>query len=339
MDLDHGELEKYLYKIFTGIDFVYIKSVDENIMFNQPTNVDKMKANFIYDESYNKAVSEGMLPIKDLEDLITKRGFFTDKDQEKVDNLQSKLYAQEVLLGKTTKVKANADRIKDVINKLNNEINAITYKKNSKLFMSAENKAEEDKTLYLCSVCARTYDGELCWKTYKNILKETNITFKNEVLMGFMKFYVGLSSEVIRAIARSNLWRIRYVNSQKTSDPLLGVPASDYTNDQLHLVYWSNYYQNIYEMLPEDRPQDTIIEDDAALDAYMKSYYDEKTKEDAARKSKHSVGGDLSSFDKKEVIVTQANELYEDIKYDKPREAQRIKDRNEIKKKAKKRRR
>jgi hypothetical protein len=86
-------------------------------------------------------------------------------------------------------------------------------------------------------------------------------------------------------------------------------------------------------MMPEDRPSDLIVEDDDALDAYMKSYYDEKTKEDAARKSKASNTGRLSAFDNEEVIVTRSNELYEDIKYDKPREAQRIKDRVDIKKK------
>ena len=140
MDLNHEELERYLYRIFTGIDFTYIKSVDDDIMFTQPSNVDKMKANFVYNKSYDSAVSEGMLPIEDLEKLIAKRGFFTEKDQANVDRIESKLYAQEVLLSKTTKVEANADRIKGVIKKLKDEINEITYKKNSKLFMSAENK-------------------------------------------------------------------------------------------------------------------------------------------------------------------------------------------------------
>jgi hypothetical protein len=100
----------------------------------------------------------------------------------------------------------------------------------------------------------------------------------------------------------------------------------------LNLAYWSNYYQNIYEMLPEDRPPDLIIDDDEALDAYMTSYYDERTREDAARRSKNKTGGKLSAFDKEEVILTQSNELYEDVKYDKPREAQRIKDKADIRK-------
>ena len=40
----------------------------------------------------------------------------------------------------------------------------------------------------------------------------------------------------------------------------------------------------------------------------------------------------MSAFDAEEVIVTQSNELYEEIEYDKPREAQRVKNRTDIKK-------
>ena len=135
-------------------------------------------------------------------------------------------------------------------------------------------------------------------------------------------------------MARSNLWRIRYITSQKTSDPLFGRPTAEYTADMLNLAFWTNYYNNIYDMMPEDRPPDSIIEDDEALDAYMNSYYEDRSKENAARRSKRTTGGKLSAFDKEEVIVTQSNPLYEDIKYDKPREAQRIKDKASIKKRA-----
>jgi hypothetical protein len=103
----------------------------------------------------------------------------------------------------------------------------------------------------------------------------------------------------------------------------------------LNLAYWSHFYQNVYEMMPEDQPPQDIIEDDMALDAYMEAYYKERTNEAAARKFKKRAGtGKLSAFDSQEVIVTRANELYEDIEYDKPREAQAIKDRTLIQKKA-----
>lgn len=335
MDLTHDQVERYLLKIFTGSELVYINngSKDICIRFKQPNNAIMLRANLFYDKAYKDAVSEGMLTIKDWEKLIRERNIFTDEDQKKVDSLRSKLEGQEVLLAKTTIVKANQDRIKGVINTLRYEINQIESKRTSKLIMSAESKAQEEKSAFLCSACSYYYNADkLCWDSYESMLKETNLFFKDRVLVNFLNFLTGIDTKIIRYIARTNLWRLRYVTSQKVSDPLFGIPTSDYTSDMLNLAYWSNFYQNIYEMLSEDRPSELVIEDDEALDAYMKSYYDERNREDAARRSKQKTQGKLSAFNKEEVIVTQSNELYQDIKYDKPREAQRIKDRTDIKK-------
>jgi hypothetical protein len=337
MDITHEDLEKYLSRIFTGVELVYIKngSMDICVEFRSPNNAVMLRANLLFDKMYNKALSAGILSSEKLEKLMKRRNIFTEEDEEKIEKLKAQLEAQELLLAKTTVVKAKQDRLKGIIKNIKDEINEISFKKSSKMSMSAEAKADESKLLYLCWASAYDADtGDLLWPTYNDLLKETNLSFKDNVFLGFLKFNRGVDTRIIRYIARSNLWRIRYVTSLKTSEALFGVPTSEYTNDMLNLVYWSNYYQSIYEMLPEDRPSDLVIEDDEALDSYMQSYYDERNKEDAARRSKRRTQGKLSAFDKEEVIVTQSNELYEDIKYDKPREAQRIKDRTMIKKRA-----
>ena len=197
--------------------------------------------------------------------------------------------------------------------------------------MSAETKAEEDRSSFLSWACVYNDENELYWDSYKDLCKETKIEFRQTVISEFLKFYNGVDTKIIRAVARINLWRIRYVTSSKVSEPLFGIPTSQYTNDMINLVYWSNFYQSLYEMMPEDRPPDSIIEEDDSLDAYMKDYYEERNREDASRRSR-TTSGKLSAFDSEEVIVTQSNELYEDIKYDKPREAQKVKDRVDLKK-------
>jgi hypothetical protein len=341
MDITYDELERYLSRIFTGVELVYVNngSIDVCVEFRPITNAMLIRANLVFDKSYKEAIAEGMLSSEDLEKLIRKRNIFTEQDEQKIEKLNTQLEAQQILLAKTTVVKAKQDRIKSIIANIRSEMDEIYSKKSSKMHMSAEAKAEEGKSLYLCWASSHNADtGKSLWATYPDILKETNINFKDNVFLRFLKYNRGIDTRIIRYIARSNLWRIRYVTSLKTSESLFGIPTSEYTNDMLNLAYWSNYYQSIYEMLPEDRPSELIIEDDEALDAYMQSYYDEKNKEDAARRSKYKTSGRLSAFDKEEVIVTQSNELYEDIKYDKPREAQKIKNKAMIKKTARPRR-
>jgi hypothetical protein len=333
MDIDLNVIEQLLVDVFTGQKYVYIDGTFLGFRF--PTNDVKQRANIIYEKSYAEAIDSGILPLKELESLVDKRNLITAEEILKLKKLRSQLEAQEILLGKTTRVKANQERIKQAINRLKIEIRQIEIKKSSKLLMSAETKAEEDKTFFICSSCVYNEDGSLFWPTYSDAIKETRLELKDGILLEYLKFYSGLSVATIRCIARSSLWRVRYVTSMKTSDPLFGVPAADYTTDQLNLVYWSNYYQNIYEMLPEDRPSDLVIEDDDSLDAYMKTFYEERSREEAERRSKTKRSGKLSAFDAEEVIVTRSHELYQDIEYNTPREAQKLKDRVDARKKVK----
>jgi len=330
MSLTHDEIEQYLVRIFSSLKYVYMD--DLLLAFRFPDNEIKQRANLVYEKSFEDAVKDGILPVKELEELIEERNLITAEEILKLKKLKNQLEAQQILLGKTTRVKANQERIKQAINRFKHEIRQIEFKKSSKLLMSAETKAEEDKTFYVCSRCVYIENGNLFWSTHNDALKETKLGLKDDILIGYLRFYSGLPVSVIREVARSSLWRIRYVNSMKTSDPLFGVPTSCYTIDQLNLAYWSNYYQNIYEMLPDDRPSDMTIDDDDALDAYMKAFYEERNREDASRRSKSNRSGKLSAFDAEEVIVTRSHELYEDIDYDTPRESHKIKDRVDLKK-------
>jgi hypothetical protein len=334
MSLSYKETEDHLNLIFSGVLYKYIKFGTKRklVFFKHPLSVIKQRAALIYKESYDNAIKEGILPIKDLEELIIKRNIFTEEDTKKLNKLKSQLEAQRILLGKTTRIRAKIDRLKNIVKRLETDISELLYKKSSKLLMSAETKAEEEKASNICCKCSYFDNGEMIWPHYEDMKKETNIILRDEVLTSFLIFYRGLDTGIIRELARSSVWRIRYITSMKVSEDLFGIPTSEYTIDQINLAYFSNFYQGIFEMMPEDRPSDLIIEDDDSLDVFMESYYKDKNNEDAARRSKRTSGGKLSAFDSEEVIVTSSNELYKDINYDRPREAQRIKDRVDIKK-------
>lgn len=333
IELAYSEIEGYLEQIFTGSKLVDVD--DTTILIKHPDNKVLMKARRIYDSEYKKSIEEGLLSAKDMKKIIEERNLIPVEDREKISKLESKLEAQKVLLAKTTKVKANQDRIKGIIHEIEEEIRQLKLKEKSKLSMTADNRAEESKILFLSWSSIFNFEtDERYWSKYKDFLNESNLDFRNRAISEFIIFYSGIPTPQIRSIARSNLWRIRYITSIKTSEPLFGVPTSEYTNDMLNLAYWSHFYQNVYEMMPDDQPSQEVIEDDEALDAYLDDFYKERNRENATRRhQKKSGGGKLSAYNQQEVIVTRSNELYEDIEYDKPREAQAIKDRNLVRKK------
>jgi len=336
MNITNEEIEHYLEQICTALKIVDID--DKVLLLKQPNSIDKIKARRIYEKEYRDSINNGLLSTDAMKELIEKRHLITEKERLELSSLRSKLSAQKILLAKTLKVKARQDRVKEVIHDLEDKIRAIEYKERSKFSMTADTKAEESKILYLCWIsCYDFFTDKLYWNLYNEFLNEPNYLFRQKATSEFILFYSGIATAYIRAIARSNLWRIKYVTSLKTSESLFGRPTSEYTNDMLNLAYWSHYYQNIYEMLPEDQPSEYVIEDDEALDAYMNDYYEERLRNVGARKDKKKRFGKLSAFDKEEVIVTKTNELYEDINFDKPKEARAIKDKPSIQKRTNRR--
>jgi len=120
MDLTAEEVERYLNRIFTGTELFNYN--DRLLIFKQPTNELKAKADLVFDKALKRAVDLGMLRLVDLEALIRKRNIFTDEDQDSLDQLLVQRDAQEVILSKTTKIKASQDRLKKIIADLNAKI-------------------------------------------------------------------------------------------------------------------------------------------------------------------------------------------------------------------------
>jgi len=230
MELKIDEIERYIEEITTRRRLVEIDS--ELLFFRQPSTLLLQQARFVRDREYKKALKDGFLSKEDIKKVLEQRNIISDNDKARLTKLYSQLEAQRVLLAKTTKVKANQERIKNVIAKLESNIAEIENKEKSKLSMSADVKAEESKIIYLCWACTYSYEtNELYWIDLTSFLEERRLGFRQKVLNEFIVFHSGFSTDIIRAIARSNLWRIRYMTSIKTSEAVFGVPTSEYTSD------------------------------------------------------------------------------------------------------------
>ena len=68
-------------------------------------------------------------------------------------------------------------------------------------------------------------------------------------------------------------------------------------------------------MLPDERPSDEIIEEDDALDAFMKSYMEEKQREAVSSRESKQRGdsGVKDPWSHGETIVMSSNPAYKDM--------------------------
>lgn len=320
MDLSYDELDGYVQQVCTGVKLVYVNNkleVPVPLLFKYPTTTDLRIAQIVYNRSLKEASDSGLPTLEAMECIIKERGIYTDADAEKVIKLQSRIEGQKVILKKTVRVPARRDRIYDNITKLEQEVYKITSKKEPTLAMTQERKASESKFLYLANKgVLDPFTNDLFWETSKLFEQESDFLFRKRVFLDYIMFAHGLQQEVIRYVARSNIWRIRYMTSLKTGDSLFGHPIRDYNTDQLTLLYWSHFYQSVYEMLSDDRPPDTIIEDDQALDAYMSDWQAERNRDaTASRAQKNNQYGNNSAWDHGETLVMKSNPVYEDVQY------------------------
>jgi hypothetical protein len=321
LDLSYEELDKLIFEICSGRKVVPVKDSTEQeklLLFKHLSPREQELAEIVHSNSLKEAVAMELPSIEEMSLLITKRGLFTAADEAALDSLEKKLAGQRVLLAKTTRVPANRERINKVIQTLEEEISKVKFKKDKLFEFTRERKAVEQKLLYAtwCGVYDPFTDKRY-WDTYEEFVTAGDPVFRRNALVEYTIFSHGINHKVMRYIARSNLWRICYSTALKTGESLFGRPISEYTVDQKMVCYWSHYYQSIYEMLSSERPPDTIIEDDEALDAYMKDWFAEKNRDETASRSKTSKYGTKTAWDYQETLVMKSNEIYDDVEYSK----------------------
>ena len=320
MVLSYEELDAYVQQVCVGKNIVYVdnnhgKSIPLLLVY--PSTNATLQAQIVYDHSLKRAQDSGLPTLAEMEVVIKERGIYTDDDEAKVERLNSRIKGQKVILSKTVRVPARRDRIYENIRTLEEQVAKIAFKKEPVLAMTQERKATEEKFLFLTST--GTYDpitNNRYWVSEESFKSEPDFVFRKRIFLEYIVFAHGLRPEVVRYIARSNIWRIRYVTALKTGDSLFGCAIKDYSIDQLTLLYWSHFYQSIYEMLSSDRPPDTVIEDDQALDAYMSDWHADRNRDAVASRSQNgNQYGNNSAWDHGETLVMRSNPVHEDVEY------------------------
>lgn len=320
IELSYEELDAYVQQVCTGSKLVYVDNQQDEpvpLLFKYPTTDTALLAQIVYDRSVKRAKDKGLPTLESMEELIKERNIFTEEDAAKIEKLNSRIKGQKTILAKTVRVPANRDRIYKNIKTLEDQVTKIAIKKEPVLAMTQERKATEEKYLFLTSLGVfDPFTDKPYWETEETFQAEADFVFRKRVFLEYIVFAHGLRPEVIRYVARSNIWRIRYVTALKTGDGLFGSAIKDYSIDQLTLLYWSHFYQSIYEMLSSDRPPDTVIEDDQALDAYMTDWQAERNRDAvAARSQSNNKYGNNSAWDHGETLVMRSNPVHEDVEY------------------------
>lgn len=256
------EIEEYLSEIISGKKIFSYKGVP--MCIKQPSNQDKDGARIIYINKYRELEGIGLPKKDDLKIILLKKGILekdfyvkkinVEKDIEKLYNIRQKT--------------GSAIQLAKIDSELDYNYNVLTYldTKESVLMMnSVEYMADMFKINYLIS--RTTLFGieleERKWKTYDDFCKETDEELISLCKKKYNESASGLSSKIIRAIARSDEWKKRWEAAKKTNTQVFDGVSSDWDKNRINLCYWSNYYDNIIENLKLSDL--SILDDDDAF--------------------------------------------------------------------------
>ncbi len=323
--LSFQEVEEILEGILNNRRLIKVESMaDINfVVFSFPTADEILSSRCIREKALLEARKEGLPSLADIDKMLAEREVVTEEDKQKVKELEDKLSGQRRLL-QITKISGRRKPIEEAIERYLKEIDELNSKGESFYYLSQEKKADEESMLYLAWAASHTIEGEKYWNSFKDFENETDLVFRNQLIIEYVNINRGLAIKKIRYLSRHSLWRIRYVAALKIGGSLFTRGLEDLTPDQISLLYWSNYYQSIYEMMPDDQPDEETIKDDEALDKYMEAYF-KKRQADRNEGKVKSAGatsgkGKLSAWDKgEELIITPAHPEYMSLAYSEKR--------------------
>jgi hypothetical protein len=288
------------------------------VIFRYPSRHTTLLANLEERRVMFRAKKDNIMNESEMDKLMRERGIWTEKDDKKVETIHKLLDMNKRKMSDVDIDVTYKPYIQESINKLEEELFQAEKKREIMMSNTAERRARQAKYDYmLWACCFDPETDELLWDNYLTYCKEVErkVELKNKLLSEFLRYLVGHTTEEIRYIARSNLWRLDYLVAQKGNLHLFPKSSIELTPDQKNLLWWTGYYQSIYEMLPEDQPDDWVIQDDGALDEYMEDLHKERSKDRSERRAEKKYGS--STAEKMSTrLIMQSHPEYLDRQYD-----------------------
>jgi hypothetical protein len=289
------------------------------VLFKYPSHKVSMLSDLEEKRTLIQAKKDKFLTEEEMDLLMRERGIWAEADDKKVESINKLISLNKRKIADPDVDPTYKPYILESTKKYEEELYQAEKKRESMLVNTCNRRARQAKYDYMLWACSYEPESEeRLWDNYLTYCKdlERKTELKNKLLSEFLRYLVGHTTEEIRFVARSNLWRLDYLIAQKGNLHLFPKSSIELTPDQKNLLWWTGYYQSIYEMLSEDQPDDWVIQDDEALDEYMNELHKERSKDRAERKAEKKFGS--STAEKMDTrLITRSHPEYLQRKYDK----------------------
>lgn len=253
--MNDNEKELLLYRIISEKTIFYY--LNEEYQLVAPSIDIKYRAALIYDNIINEEKYQEWFREDNAENIMIGLGIWTVNTKNQLSNFEKILENLKVDLFNSFMVPSKVKDIKKRIKNTKENMNVIYNSKNNFISHTLEGYANSIKNEYI-----------ICNSLYKNNkLVFDNNDSKSYTLFNNLVHHIDknmITTEQFKELARSSAWR-GYWNAGKNN--IFDKTIALLTDEQKALLNISRMYDNIYEH--PDCPDDSVIEDDDALDGWM----------------------------------------------------------------------
>jgi hypothetical protein len=298
--VEQNEVLNHIRRITWGKKIVTVldsDNKDRHIIIRYLSPPEIYKSDNIYNMEYARCLNGGLATQEQLLNVAVRRGLWSHQSDKRleqlrqgINNLRESINPLSGIL-RNNKIKKHTAKMK--LLKYEKEYDKLLKKKDAVTFVSAENRANHEKFLYMASAFTETLNEKPIWSECYDILEE-DVPFVYRLIEAY---YVqgALSIPQIRGIARHPAWRSIW-DAAKNRDALFGLSTSHYTDEQAALAYWTQVYEGIEQHT--ERPPKHVIDDDELLDKWLEEQTKKEEKESKLRKysSERFKGGEVFIF-------------------------------------------
>ena len=248
----------------------------ERLLFGNPTPIQKLTADEIYNDWYKEGLKSGLLDEEEAYDLFCSKGIWTDELENSLKVIEKDIEKLKIGMLSCIFKSYELSKIKQSLHLAKNKQLNLLIRKHSYSDITAEYLGGISKQLYL-SLC-EIYQQNGKYFIEPDRILDTNGLFVNQILN--MRMSDRWTESVARELARSEPWGTYWSVYKGQKFPF----KNDSLNDNQKLIItWSKVYDNVRESL--DCPSDKAVKDDDALDGW---FLLQKRKRDKHRNEKEA---------------------------------------------------
>lgn len=247
------EREYFISRIRSGI--YHIRDNDLLLKIVTPTIYEEFELNEIYHQAYEQSVIDGFMNENEMLLWMRDKNIWTDEDDKKIEGLQKDIERLKVEIFNARNNEVLREKIRLYLRAGEKQLFKQLDKKNSYQANTCEGIASIEKLQAFLKKC--TYHNNELFD-FQNLTLEYILYLFNQLI---------LSESQIRDLSRNEPWRSLWILNQSDKFKLFANYDRELSNDQKHILIWSQMYDNVQESL--DCPTDDVIDDDDMLDGWF----------------------------------------------------------------------